>query len=108
MTTRPNLSPEGRAAANRKRQFHRLWKSDCTHDELCEEMGMTAVEVRAFADSLGLGDRPEPEPYLPSREEIRRECAKFRAGWTQVEREARLEGRLPGRMDTGQDTTDAR
>jgi hypothetical protein len=86
------------AAANRKRQFHRLWKSDATYEELCEEMQMTPEEVRAFADSLWLGERPEPNPYLPSPEEIRIECAKIRAGWSQAERESRLGGRLPVRM----------
>lgn len=103
--TPPKLTPEGKAAANRKRQFHRLWKSDCTHDELCDEMSMTPVEVRAFADSLGLGDRPEPEPYLPSPDEIRLQCAVFRSGWSQAEREARLDGRPLGRINkaTGRD-----
>jgi hypothetical protein len=87
------LTPEGKAAANKKRQFRRLWASDCTLDELCDETAMTAAEVRVFADSLGLGERPEPEQYLPSHDEIRLQCAIFRAGWTQAERESRLGGR---------------
>jgi hypothetical protein len=90
---RPSLTDEGRAAANRKRQFRRLWKSDCLIDELCEEVSMTPAEARAFADSLGLGERPEPEPYLPTHSEIREQCARFRAGWSQTERESRLSGR---------------
>lgn len=105
MKRQPKLTAEGKAAANRKRQFRRLWKSDCTYDELCSEVGMTSAEVRIFANSLGLGERPEPEPYLPTPDEIRLQCAIFRAGWSQVEREARLGGRPLGRINnaTGQD-----
>lgn len=95
----PKLTPEGKAAANRKRQFHRLWRSDCTLAELCDDMAMTEGEVRAFADALGLGERPEPEPYLPTPDEIRLQCAAFRAGWSQAEREARLDGRPLGRIN---------
>jgi hypothetical protein len=92
--------------ANHKRKLRRLWAGDSSHDEICEEMGMTSDEVLAFAAALGLPDRPEPEFYLPSPEEIRMACARIRAGWSQVEREARLEAARSVRMEnaTGHDT----
>jgi hypothetical protein len=91
--------------ANEKRKLHRLWAGDSTFAEICEEMGMTADGVREFAASLGLGDRPEPEFYLPSPQEIRLQTARIRAGWTQTEREARLEAARTARMNepTGHD-----
>lgn len=102
--TRHKLTPEGKAAANRKRQFRRLWKGDCTMEELCSEMDMTPSEVREYADSLGFGDRPEPEQYLPTRDEIRRQCAFFRASWSPAELEARLDGRPACRIKKGDRT----
>jgi hypothetical protein len=91
--------------ANEKRKLHRLWAGDSTFAEICEEMAMTADAVHAFAASLGLGERAEPEFYLPSLEEIRLATARIRAGWSQTEREARLEAARTARMNepTGQD-----
>jgi len=91
--------------ANEKRKLHRLWAGDSTFAEICEEMGMTADGVREFAASLGLGERAEPEFYLPTPAEIRLETARIRAGWSQTEREARLEAARAVRMNepTGQD-----
>ena len=69
---------------------------------------MTGEQVRAFAASLGLGHREEPEFYLPTPEEIRLATARIRSGWTQTEREARLEAARTSRMNepTRQDTDD--
>ncbi|NBT13418.1 MAG: hypothetical protein EBS56_07535 [Planctomycetia bacterium] len=88
-----------KARANEKRKLHRLWAGDSTFAEICEEMGMTAEAVREFADSLGLGERPEPEFYLPTPAEIRLAAARIRSQWTQAEREARLEAARNGRLN---------
>lgn len=93
--SRRRLTPEELAAslerAIRKRQFRRRWNSDATIDELCDEFGMDEVELLNFAQGLGLGGR-DCNCYTPSREQIRLECAKIRAKWTESEREARLAG----------------
>lgn len=108
--TRRRLTEEeiarNKRRANEKRKLHRLWAGDSTFAEICEEMQMDAQEVTAFAASLGLGRREEPEFYLPTPEAIRLETAKIRAGWSQAEREARLEGARNGRLNepTGHDT----
>lgn len=64
-----------------------------------EEMRLSPDAVTALAAEMGLGERVEPECYLPSREEIRLATAKFRAGWSQSERESRLGGASSGRME---------
>lgn len=66
---------------------------------------MEAQALLHFAGELGLQDREAPECYLPTPLEIRLATAAIRMGWTQVEREARLEGRLTDRLDnaTGRD-----
>lgn len=103
------MTPEELSAAkeraNQKRRLRRLWASDCTFDEMCEEMGMAEPVLRQYAAALGLTDRPDPDCYVPSLLEIKLAAAQIRMGWTQVEREARLEGRLSDRLDnaTGSD-----
>lgn len=100
---RRRMTPEEKAAskerANQKRRLRRLWASDSSLDEICEEMGMEAQALLRFAGELGLQDREAPECYLPSPLEIRLASARIRMGWTQVEREARLGGRLSDRLD---------
>ena len=95
-------------AANETRKLRRLWAGDSTFAEICEEMEMTPAGVNAFAASLGLGARAEPEFYLPTPEEIRLQTALIRSRWTQAEREARLEAARTVRMSdaTGHDTDD--
>ena len=66
---------------------------------LAAEMQMSAEAVEALAEEMGLGWRVEPECYLPTPEEIRLETARYRAGWTQAERDARREGRPTGRLE---------
>lgn len=107
---RRRMTPDELAAskerANLRRRLRRLWVSDCLFEELCDEMGMTAAEVRVYAVSLGLDpNRPEPDVYLPTPEEILRETTKIKMSWTPVEREARLGGRPFGSMEdaTGDD-----
>lgn len=68
-------------------------------DELAEELQLAPEQIVALAESMGLGERVEPECYLPTAEEIRLETAKFRAGWTQAERDARVQGPASGTMD---------
>jgi hypothetical protein len=58
--------------------------------ETYEIIDFGVEDVERCADELGLGERPNIEIYLPSREEIRLAAAAIRAGWTQEEREARL------------------
>lgn len=77
--------------ANQKRRLRRRWSSDATMDELCEEFDMEEAELLNFAQSLGLAGR-NCKSYTPTPEQIRLECAKIRAGWTETERESRLAG----------------
>lgn len=113
MTTPPyrrRMTPAELAAAkeraNLKRRVRRLWAGDSTIAEICEEVEMTEEELRAFAVGLGLGERQEPTFYLPTPQEIRMETASIRAGWSQAERESRLEAARSCRMSdaTGDDT----
>lgn len=79
--------------ANEKRAIRRLWKSDMTLAEICEELGFSVGEVSDAAAHLGLPERDAPDIYLPSPDEIRAACAKIRETWSPAERELRL-GRL--------------
>lgn len=60
---------------------------------------MSADELRQYAATLGLADRPEPDFYLPTPLEIKLATARIRSEWTQQERDARLEGRLSDRLE---------
>lgn len=66
---------------------------------LAEEMWLSPEAVEAMASDMGLGDRAEPDCYLPTPEEIRLATARFRAGWSPAERDARVQGPLFGKMD---------
>lgn len=85
MTKPKNLTPEQiveiKAAANFKRRIKRLWAGDLTLIEICEEIGMTEDEFLGHAKLLGLENRPEPDVYVPTLEEIRMAAAEIRAGW---------------------------
>lgn len=63
------------------------------------EMQMTPEAIIALAAEMGLGERPEPDCYLPTPDEIRLETARFRSEWSQAERDARVQGPLFGRME---------
>jgi len=97
------MTPEEKTAsmerANQKRRLRRLWASDSSIEEICEEIEMSAADLLLFAASLGLESRDQPDCYLPSPLEIRLAAARIRMGWSQSEREARLEGRLFDRLD---------
>lgn len=105
MSTRRRLTPEeinaNKKRANQKRLIRRLWVGEYTIVEICEEMQMSPAELMVFAKSLGLGERPPVECYLPTQEEIRLACAKIRAGWSEAEREARRAAAWHGKMDIG-------
>jgi hypothetical protein len=94
---------ENKKRANRKRLLRRLWVGENTLTEICEELALSEHEVLEFAAALGLGDRVEPECYLPSREEILLACARIRQGWSQAEREARRASAWCARIDIGQE-----
>ena len=79
--------------ANEKRAIKRLWKSDMTIAEICEELGFSAGEVADAAVFLSLPKRNAPDIYLPTQDEIRRACKEIQSKWTPGERELRL-GRL--------------
>lgn len=68
-------------------------------DALVEELRLSPDSILALAAEMGLGDRVEPECYMPTAEEIRLATARFRAGWSQSERESRLGGAAFGRME---------
>ena len=81
--------------ANRKRRLRRLWSySDLSFEELADEMGLTQPGLIAYALSLGLKDRVEPDVYIPTPEEIRLAAAEIRSKWTESERESRLGARM--------------
>lgn len=84
--------------ANQKRAIRRLWKCDLTRLEIAEELGFTPEQLDAAAVALALPERDEPVVYLPSREEIRLATARIRAGWSQAEREARLNAAWSARL----------
>lgn len=79
--------------ANAKRAIRRLWLSDLSWEEICIDLQMTGEQLEESRVSLGLPEREDPDPYIPTPEQIRIECAKIRAGWSQAEREARLSRR---------------
>lgn len=109
MSSRRRLTPEeiaaGKERANAKRRFRRLWAGDLTIQEICEELGWTLEAVSDFATALGLGERVEPDVYIPTESEIRLAAATIRVQWTPAEREARMAPRYFGKMEdaTGQD-----
>lgn len=96
--SRRRMTPDELSAAkeraNQKRRLRRLWASDASLEEVCEEMGMAEPVLRQYAAALGLTDRPAPDCYVPTPLEIKIATAQIRMAWTQHEREARL-----GRMD---------
>lgn len=86
--------------ANRKRKLRRLWSySDLSFDELCDEMEMPQSELLEYAESLGLPERPEPDVYIPTPEQIRMAAAEIRSEWTQADLESRLGAGAFGRMN---------
>lgn len=86
---RPEEIEANRARANQKRRLRHLWKGELTLEEICEEMEMREPELLAFADSLGLAERPEFDTYIPTPEQIRLAAAAIRAAWSPAELEAR-------------------
>lgn len=63
----------------------------CPH-AVVAEMRLDPDAVVALAKEMGLGEREEPECYIPTPEEIRLATAKILAGLTPEEREQRLGG----------------
>lgn len=97
MTSRRRMTPAeikaSKERANKKRKLHRLWNSENTIDEICEEMDMDEDEVVVLATEMGLPEMPEScRSYIPTPEELRLACAAVRAGWTDAERDARRTG----------------
>lgn len=103
MTKKRRLSPEeiaaGKERANAKRRFRRLWAGDLTTEEICEELGWTLEAVSDFATALGLGERVEPDVFIPTEDEIRIAAAEIRLRWTPAEREARTVAGWSGRLE---------
>jgi hypothetical protein len=91
MTARKPLETiaANRESANKKRKLRHLWKGELSFEEICEEMAMTPIALLAYAESLGLGERPEIEVYIPTPEQIRLAAAAIRAEWSPAELEAR-------------------
>jgi hypothetical protein len=68
-------------------------------DALVQEMRLSPDAIAAMAAEMGLGERVEPECYLPTAEEIRLATARLRSQWTPAELESRLGGSSFGKMD---------
>ena len=76
--------------ANQKRALRHLWKGELTRAEIAEELSWTDEQLDMAAELMGLPERPDPDVYLPSREEIRLATARIRSQWSQADREARI------------------
>lgn len=92
----PTAEGVRRAAAALLSEGHR---ATLDADALADEMQLTPEQIAELAASMGLGERVEPECYLPTAAEIRLATAQFRAGWSQAERDARVTGPASGTMD---------
>ena len=64
--------------ANQKRALRRLWTSDSTTEDICDDLEMSPEQLAAAAVELGLPPRVEPECYCPTPDEIRRAAAALR------------------------------
>lgn len=88
-----------RARATVRRRLKLLWRGDSTDEEIREDLCLDEASFRGLVDEMRLPDRAGQACYEPDPATIRLECAKIRMGWTQVEREARLEAATNVRMD---------
>lgn len=88
-----------RARATVRRRLKLLWRGDSTDEEIREDLGLDEAGFRALVDEMRLPDRTGQACYEPDPATIRLECAKIRMGWSQVEREARLEAATSSRME---------
>lgn len=124
----PDELLRSKVGANIKRSLRRLWGGDMEFEELCEaiqptadcvrraikalpievvvdpatlaaEMRLSPEQVMFIADDMNLGERVEPDWYTPTAAEIRLATAQFRAGWSQAERDSRLQGPTSGRLE---------
>jgi hypothetical protein len=99
---RRRMTPEelaaSRGAAKVKRRLRMLWRGDSTTVEIGEELGITLIEVQRLALEMRLGERTM-KAYMPSQQEIRLACARFRASWTSAELESRIASPRRGRLD---------
>lgn len=91
ITSRPSLTPRNKKAENRKALRKRLAPYDKRkrpepdiwegHDEPIglTEAGMAATD--SPSDELDIA-MASLQPYMPSQEEIERQCKNIRAGWS--------------------------
>jgi hypothetical protein len=84
-------------SSTEKRIVRVLWKSELTTDEIADELGWTVAQVRYVAKLLKLGKR-QTVTYLPSPQEIRIAASQIRAGWSSLEREARISAAWSSKM----------
>jgi hypothetical protein len=96
------MTPEelaaSKAAANLKRRLRLLWSGDSTNEEICEELEITPGRLASLSAEMGLGER-SMSCYLPTKTRILVECAIFRMGWSDIERDSRIVGPLYGRLE---------
>lgn len=81
-----------RARATLRRRLKLLWRGDSSDEEIREDLGLDEASFRSLVAEMQLPVREVKDCYIPTPESIRVECAKIRMSWTQVEREARLQG----------------
>jgi hypothetical protein len=96
------MTPEelvaSRATAKVKRRLRMLWSGDSTMAEIGEELGVDVAELHRLAAEMSLGERTA-RAYLPTQQEIRLACARFRAGWSAAELESRIVSARRGRLE---------
>jgi intergrase/recombinase len=95
----PEQLAESKVRANHKRRIQRLWSGDLTLEEICDEIGMTRDEFLAEASAIGLENRPEPDVYVPTPEEVRMAAAEIRRKWSPEVLESRRVGHRYGMIE---------
>lgn len=69
----------------------RWYASDeVTNEEMASDLGMGLAEFYEACTEVGLRPRVDPDVYMPTAEDIERECAKIRMAWDAETVEARL------------------
>lgn len=78
-----------RLTSQERRDLRRLFRGHLPIEEAANDMGMSIGEVREAWLILGLGERKEPEVYMPTSSDIAEAAELIRSRWTDRERRRR-------------------